>query len=136
MDPDLAERMYISLSNEILRHVETLVLFPLVARGEVLGALLVDYSGNHSSLNTEDEKHYEQLAIIQGIAHQTAIAIENMRLLKAQKEEAYVSVALLQVAQALVSLNDLNDIIGNNCPHHADLSWCKTNCYLPEERRP
>ena len=55
----------------------------------------------------------ERLAILQGIAHQTAIAVDNIHLLKSQKEEAYVSVALLQVAQAVVSSNDLDEALGS-----------------------
>jgi len=106
-DDLLAEQMRAALGEQILSPDTALVLFPLVARGEVLGALLVDYSNQGSEGLVQDEK----LSIIQGIAHQTAIAIENIRLLKAQKEEAYVSVALLQVAQAVVSLTDLEDIL-------------------------
>jgi sigma-B regulation protein RsbU (phosphoserine phosphatase) len=87
---------------------ETLALVPLMAHGEVLGAFLVDYSGRSTP------RHFdERLAIIQGIAHQTAVAAENVRLLKAQKEEAYVSVALLQVAQAVASSNDLDETLGS-----------------------
>jgi GAF domain-containing protein len=87
----------------------------MVVQDTVLGGLLVDFAGTEfrsdSNLDNEEFLHEEKLAVIQGIAHQTAIAVENIRLLKAQKEEAYVSVALLQVAQAVVSLIDLNDIL-------------------------
>jgi serine phosphatase RsbU (regulator of sigma subunit) len=92
-----------------------LVLTPLLAHGDVLGAFLIDYStiqlGTSPALALE--KFFdERLPIIQGIAHQTAMAVENIRLLRAQKEEAYVSVALLQVAQAVVSANDLEEALG------------------------
>ena len=53
----------------------------------------------------------EKFTIIQGIAHQTALAVENLHLLKSQQEEAYVSIALLQVAQAVVSLNELDETL-------------------------
>jgi serine phosphatase RsbU (regulator of sigma subunit) len=88
-----------------------LVLFPLMARGELLGAFMVDFETSQAEAAEVDFLHDEKLAVIQGIAQQTAIAIENIRLLKSQKEEAYVSVALLQVAQAVVSLNELGDIL-------------------------
>jgi GAF domain-containing protein len=55
----------------------------------------------------------ETLPVVQGIANQTATAVENIRLLKSQKEEAYLSVALLQVAQAVVSAHDLNEVMGS-----------------------
>ena len=45
-------------------------------------------------------------------ASYAAIAIENARLYDSAQEQAYASAALLQVAQAVVSLNDLNEILG------------------------
>lgn len=90
------------------------VLVPLVARNQVLGVLLVDYSSpNLNNGKSVDAFFDERLAILQGIAHQTAIAVDNIHLLKSQKEEAYVSVALLQVAQAVVSSNDLDEALGS-----------------------
>ena len=45
-------------------------------------------------------------------ASYAAVAIENARLYDAAQEQAYASAALLQVAQAIVSLNDLGEILG------------------------
>lgn len=92
---------------------ELLVLIPLLARGELIGAMLVDYAGEQNNrAGAMEELFDERLAILQGIAHQTATAVENIRLLKSQREEAYVSVALLQVAQAVVSSADLQETLG------------------------
>jgi phosphoserine phosphatase RsbU/P len=92
-----------------------LVLFPMIAHGEVLGSFLVDYNQetiqSRSGRLSEEVDWEEKFTIIQGIAHQTAFAVENIRLVKAQQDEAYVSVALLQVAQAVVSLNALDEIL-------------------------
>jgi len=41
-----------------------------------------------------------------------AVAIENARLYDSAQEQAYASAALLQVAQAVVSLSDLDEILG------------------------
>jgi serine phosphatase RsbU (regulator of sigma subunit) len=90
---------------------ETLLLMPLLAQGEVLGAMLIDYQEDWLTQGSADALHDERLAIIQGITLQTASAIENTQLREAQREEAYVSAALLQVAQAVASLNDLSDIL-------------------------
>ncbi len=92
------------------------VLVPMLSHNEILGAFLVDYSLGGSG--SEGERALasmfdERLTIIQGIAYQTAIAVDNIRLNKSQKEEAYVSVALLQVAQAIVSANDLGEALGS-----------------------
>lgn len=54
---------------------------------------------------------HEALAIVTTFAGYAAVAIENARLYDAAQEQAYASAALLQVAQAVVSLNDLDDIL-------------------------
>jgi phosphoserine phosphatase RsbU/P len=87
-------------------HFESALLLPLLARGEVMGAMLVDYRRDQPG-----ELNEERLAIMRGIAYQTAAAAENARLLEERQEEAYVSAALLQVAQAVVSLNELDDVL-------------------------
>jgi GAF domain-containing protein len=85
-------------------------LVPLVAHGEVLGAMLLDYRGDEPELGM-GELNDMSLAIIRGIAYQAAAAVSNTLLLQERQEEAYVSVALLQVAQAVVSLDTLDDIL-------------------------
>lgn len=84
-----------------------IVAMPLLVRGEVNGIFLVGLQ-MMASQTTFDPK---ALAILQGIAHQTAITLENLSLLEARQEEAYVTAALLQVAQAVVSSSDLNDTL-------------------------
>jgi GAF domain-containing protein len=85
---------------------ESLLLLPLLAQDEVLGVMLVDYQGEWAGFGTD-----ERLAIIQGIAHQAAAAVERTRLREDRQEEAYVSAALLQVAQAVASLSELDDVL-------------------------
>jgi serine phosphatase RsbU (regulator of sigma subunit) len=53
----------------------------------------------------------ESGAMAAAFASYAAVAIENARLYQEAQEQAYVSAALLQVAQAVVSLNDLDDIL-------------------------
>ncbi len=91
--------------------LEFLILVPLLARSELLGVMLVGYHNDPYKGMLQDLEAFfdERLPIIQGIAHQTAMAMENVHLERAQREEAYVSVALLQVAQAVVSSNDLDE---------------------------
>ncbi len=90
---------------------ESLLLLPLLGHGVVLGAMLVDYQSDQPRFSAPGQLDDERLTIIRGIAYQAATAVENARLLEAQQEEAYVSAALLQVTQAVVSLNDLDDIL-------------------------
>jgi GAF domain-containing protein len=78
--------------------------------------MLVDYSSPVlNSGKSLDAFFDERLAILQGIAHQTAIAVDNIYLQKAQKEEAYVSVALQQVAQAVVSSSTWMRLWARSC---------------------
>jgi GAF domain-containing protein len=93
-----------------LQAFESPLLLPLLAHGDVLGALLIDYQSAQDIRATEP-LHEERMAIMRGIAYQAAAAIENARLLEERQEEAYVSAALLQVAQAVVSLSDLDEVL-------------------------
>jgi phosphoserine phosphatase RsbU/P len=55
---------------------------------------------------------HEAQAMTTTFASYAAAAIENARLYDAAQEQAYASAALLQVAQAVVSLNDVDEILG------------------------
>ncbi len=90
---------------------DTLLMLPMIAQDDVLGAMLLDYPGDWLDLDAAEMLDDERLTIIQGITLQAATAIENTSLREAQREEAYVSAALLQVAQAVASSNDLDDIL-------------------------
>jgi sigma-B regulation protein RsbU (phosphoserine phosphatase) len=87
-------------------------LFPMVAQNTVRGAIMINFTSPEGYFPNSQELFEEKFVIIQGIANQTAVALENIMLLQSQEEEAYTSVALLQVAQAIVSINNLDEIIG------------------------
>ena len=55
---------------------------------------------------------HEAQNMLSTFASYAAVAIENARLYDQAQEQAYASAALLQVAQAVVSLNDLDEILG------------------------
>ncbi|MBN1935585.1 MAG: GAF domain-containing protein [Anaerolineae bacterium] len=85
--------------------LENLLVLPLLARGETLGAMVVDYVETNAPFTAR------KVDMIAGIANQAAIAIENAQLYAVQQEEVYVSTALLQVAEAVRSLTELDDIL-------------------------
>jgi GAF domain-containing protein len=67
-----------------------LLLVPLLAQGELLGAFVVYYIENQVDIDLarmESPSSDEKLAILQGIARQTAVAIQNVRLRVAQQDE-------------------------------------------------
>ena len=81
-----------------------LLALPLYARGERAGVMLV---GSPEGSQLAKRK----AALIAGIANQAALAIESSQLLASQREEAWVNMALLQVAEAVGSQTELRDIL-------------------------
>ncbi|MDH7488513.1 MAG: GAF domain-containing protein, partial [Anaerolineae bacterium] len=101
-----------------IRH---LAAFPLVARGEVRGCMAVEFADAAWPPNNKT------LAIVSGIANQTATAIENAQLYDALQEEAYVSNALLQVAESInaaVSLDEALEAIVRITPILVGVDRC------------
>jgi len=64
------------------------------------------------SHHTPGRYGHEAQAMVTTFASYAAVAIENARLYDTAQEQAYASAALLQVAQAVVSLSDLDEILG------------------------
>ncbi len=88
----------------------TLVLMPLLAHGELLGAFLVAHQPDRqAALDLSFDQ--QTLSILQGIAHQIAIALENLTLLETRQEEGYVTAVMLQVAQAVANQTNLDDVL-------------------------
>lgn len=89
----------------------TVVVLPLLVRSELAGAFLVTLQLGEPDGEAGERFDPKAVSILQGIAHQAALTVDNLRLLEARQEEAYVTAALLQVAQAVVSSNDLHDTL-------------------------
>ncbi len=85
--------------------IQEIVLLPLLAQGELLGAMLVDDAGRARDFS---ERLIDMLS---GIANQAAVVIQSARLVRAQREEAYVSTALLQVAEAVGRSTELEETL-------------------------
>jgi serine phosphatase RsbU (regulator of sigma subunit)/putative methionine-R-sulfoxide reductase with GAF domain len=95
---------------EYLPDQHTVILLPLLVHGELLGAFLVSHK---VEVDTAVKNSFsdQTLAILQGLSQQTAVALENIRLVETRQEDAYITAVLLQVAQAVVSQNRLEDIL-------------------------
>ncbi len=94
--------------------VNIVVLLPLQVRSELTGVFAVAMHAPHANGSSPEKAlKPKTMAILQGIAHQTSMTVENLRLLEAKQEEAYVTAALLQVAQAVVSAGELHEILEN-----------------------
>ncbi len=76
---------------------------PLLAHGELNGVMWI---GAAPDLVLSQRK----AGLLGGIANQAAMAIESAQLAVAQREEAWVNLALLQVSEAIGPLTDLDEI--------------------------
>ncbi len=86
-------------------HCLEIVLLPLIAQGEFLGIMMVcDIEQGHASSK-------RMLPLLTGITNQAATVIQNARLVQAQREEAYLSLALLQVAEAVSRAAELDEAL-------------------------
>ncbi len=75
---------------------EDMVLLPLMNQGQVFGVMGASFSPERAAALDE-----RRLAMLSGIAHQVAAAVDNSRLSAAREEEARISLVLLQVAEAM-----------------------------------
>jgi GAF domain-containing protein len=81
----------------------------LAPRGEHLGYLVVDRAGD-TRLGAGRFQRSE-MELIAAFASQAAVAIENARLYTAQREQAWISAALLQVAEATARALELDEVL-------------------------
>lgn len=101
----------------------------LVVQDEHLGYLVVDRAG---------AEHFptEEAELITAFAAQASVAIENARLYTAQREQAWVSTALLQVAEAMAEAPGLEEALATVVrvtPMLVGVDWCAV--LLAEENR-
>lgn len=86
-------------------------LYPLVSHSELLGLLVVAFGEPVAGVQMTQTAEEYRSSIITGISQQVAVTIENIHLLETRQAEAYVTAALLQIAQAVVTMNDLDEIL-------------------------
>ncbi len=72
-------------------------LLPLFAREEVLGTVLVENRPADSNATAILSQTDQRMMVLQGIARQTAVAMENLQLKEASQSEGYITAVLLQV---------------------------------------
>ncbi len=77
---------------------------PLKVGDRVVGVLDVE-SDEPNAFDSHDQ------TLLESLADQIAIAVENARLVQEQQEEAWVTTALFQASEALASLTRLEDVL-------------------------
>ncbi|MBN1964524.1 MAG: GAF domain-containing protein, partial [Anaerolineae bacterium] len=106
-EPTLLVREPVPLPESIERRVsiDQGVMLPLFAKGDVMGALLIGQQDQAEILSIR------KVELVGGIANQAALAIESAQLYAAQQEEAWITTALLQVAEAVNAQVELNSTL-------------------------
>lgn len=97
------------------RRNRSLRLLPLMAQGALQGVMVVEEEDEATALPLGEDRgatRRRQRELLRRIADQAGQAMANAGLRLAQQEEAWVNTALLQVAEAVNSLIDLNEILG------------------------
>ncbi len=84
---------------------DVVILLPLLAKGSVEGVLAIGQTYGESPFNTH------RIQLLSGIANQAAVALESAMLYESQQEEAWVSAALLQVAEAVAQPGSLDEAL-------------------------
>jgi serine phosphatase RsbU (regulator of sigma subunit)/putative methionine-R-sulfoxide reductase with GAF domain len=89
---------------EALEETEAELVIPLRLEERLVGVL--DVQSNHRNAFDADD-----LFILQTLGDQIAIAIQEAQLYEAERQQAWMSTALLQVAEATSQLSDLDDVL-------------------------
>ncbi len=109
-------------ANPVIRKPQEAVLPPGLIKGSGSGysALMVPMRLEDQPLGLITLSHrtpgrygHEAQAMTATFASYAAVAIENARLYDEAQEQAYASAAMLQVAKAAVSSNDLTEVLGS-----------------------
>lgn len=122
MSPDLFDLLHkmVPEGTEVATDAHNHLAVPLEVAGEKIGHLAIDRIG-------PERFSSEEVEIINTFAGQAAIAIANAQLYMAQREEAWVSTALLQVAEATGRATNLDEVLSTVAritPMLVGVEWC------------
>ncbi|MFN2116408.1 MAG: SpoIIE family protein phosphatase [Candidatus Promineifilaceae bacterium] len=101
------------ISKQLNHTLKGVHILPLITSNRALphGVMIVDDYVDAPIIDDRSLPGQRRLDLLTNIAQQTSTAVESERLRTAQQEEAWVNTALLQVAEAVNSLIDLNEIL-------------------------
>lgn len=94
--------------NEVEEPPQKVTLQPITLNEQPLGVILIEDLESNKHSGEIPSRHDE---LLENIANQMANGLEMFNLRIAQQEEAWVNTALFQVAAAVNSLTDLNEIL-------------------------
>ena len=99
--------------NLLLSPQDTILLFPLIAHERQIGLLL--HTSREAYIPREPELILgaQRFALLQGIAQQTAVSLQNIDLIQAKQAEALISNILLQITNLFVASKNLQETLGD-----------------------
>lgn len=86
---------------------DTILLFPLIAHERQIGLLMHTSKETYIPQEPEEILGSKRFALLEGIAQQTAVSLQNIDFLKAKQAEAVTSNVLLQITNLFASSSDL-----------------------------
>ncbi|MHB1357113.1 MAG: SpoIIE family protein phosphatase [Anaerolineae bacterium] len=114
-----------------LDRCDEMLALPLRAQGYINGVMLVSEPIGEARLAAHRQ------SILIGIANHTAMALNNAHLYAAQRDETWISTALLQVANTISSVRSLEDIMATVVrltPFLAGIDWSAILLWDAEKR--
>jgi len=98
--------------------IAAFVAVPLAVRGRVLGALV--------AVTTQSGRHFaaDQVALLESIGRQVAVAIETTDLYRVQREETQIAAALARVGRELISSLAMPVILDRLCQLTTEVLEC------------
>jgi len=97
--------------NLALSPQDTILLFPLIAHERQIGLLLHTSKEAYIARDPELILGAKRFALLEGIAQQTAVSLQNIELIEAKQAEAVISNVLLQITNLFVASNDLDETL-------------------------
>ncbi|MEA4811044.1 MAG: GAF domain-containing protein [Anaerolineaceae bacterium] len=105
MDPQISALMGLQANSTVL-------LMPLAVHNETLGLLMHIGNLDYIDLPPSQVLGKQALAILKGIAQQTALSLQNILLVSAVEEENMIASLLLQISKLLVGSSSLKEGLG------------------------
>ena len=98
--------------NLLLSPQDTILLFPLIAHERQIGLLMHTSKEAYIPLPPELILGTQRFALLEGIAQQTAVSLQNIELIQAKQAETVISNILLQITNLFVASKNLQQTLG------------------------
>lgn len=98
--------------NLSLNSNDTILLFPLIAHERQIGLLMHTSKEAYIPIEPDVILGVKRFALLQGIAQQTAVSLQNIDLIQEKQAETVITNILLQITNLFVASKDLQETLG------------------------